>query len=71
MRFERTDGPIPLAETDRGCIFASIFAGPETIMSYGGSATRKMLEIVAPSGAAKLTYEQAIALRDWLNENVD
>jgi hypothetical protein len=73
MKFESTGGEAVYLEgvSDRYGFFVSIFAGPETVVSYGGSATRKMLSILAPSGWADLTYEQALALKAWLNENIE
>lgn len=73
MKFEHTGGPTNLRppETRGGGVFVNVFCGPESIVSYGGSATRKQLSILAASGYANLTYEETLMLKAWLNENVE
>ena len=71
LKFTDLDGePVFLPGTCGG-VFVASRVGNESVVTHGGSEIRRMLEITAPNGIVSITYETALALKEWLNNNVE
>lgn len=74
MLFKATEEPTHLQPDPEkhpySGLFVNVLCGPESIVTYGGSVTRKQLELVTAAGTSRLTYEETLLLKAWLNEHV-